>query len=311
MAGEHDPQNVTPHLANAGQIRRRDSRAWRRGEHGYVGRMRKLRSVLTAIRQPIGPPDVLTLWAAGTALLLSLYAFVFSQTTDDGLGAALVDATANVLPLALLAAAVHSLLRSFVMTLAVPAQIVWHALMAVAFATTWYAVVLVMLAFFGGIAGHGFAVSGFSGPAFTWQVFQGLILYAAIAATCYAVRGGRQASELTIVTTPPLERYLTRLGEEMVPINVRDIVMITGAQDYSEVTTILGKHHLVRMSLGEFERRLDASRFLRIHRSTIVNFDHLTKTEAAGGGRLLAHLETGDVVQTSRAGAQLLRQFVV
>jgi two-component system LytT family response regulator len=269
------------------------------------------RSLPAAIRHPLKPPGATSLWIAGTVLLLSLYAFVFMETAGEAIGSALIDAAANVVPLALLAAAVHALLRTHVMALGVLAQISSHVLLAVAFATTWYAVVLVMLAFFSGIAGHGFAVSGFAGPAFTWQVFQGLILYAAIAATCYAIRGGRQASELTIVTTPPLERYLTRLGEEMVPINVRDIAMITGAQDYSEVTTILGKRHLVRMSLGEFEHRLDGSRFLRIHRSTIVNFDHLTKTESAGGGRLLAHMETGDIVQTSRAGAQLLRQFVV
>ena len=273
--------------------------------------MLRLRPLLTAIRKPLRPPGAATLWIAGTALLMALYAFVFVETSGETLGAALIDATANVLPLAMLAAAVHSLLRSHVMSLGVSAQIGSHALLAIAFATTWYALVLVMLAFFGGIEGRGFAVSGFSGPAFTWQVFQGLIIYAAVAATCYAIRGGRQASELTIVTTPPLERYLTRLGEEMVPINVRDIALISGAQDYSEVTTVAGKRHLVRMSLGEFERRLDGSRFLRIHRSTIVNFDHLAKTEAAGGGRLLAHMETGDVVQTSRAGAQLLRQFVV
>jgi two-component system LytT family response regulator len=269
------------------------------------------RSILTAFRQPLRPPGALALWATGTAALLLLYAFVFFETTGEQVGPALIDAVANVLPLALLAAAAHALLRSHVMPHSVAVQIGAHVLLAVAFATTWYAVVLVMLAFFNGVAGQGFAVSGFSGPAFTWQVFQGLILYATIAATCYAIRGGREASQLTIVTTPPLERYLTRLGEEMVPINVRDIAMITGAQDYSEVTTILGKRHLVRMSLGEFERRLDASRFLRIHRSTIVNFDHLAKTEPAGGGRMLAHMETGDIVQSSRAGAQLLRQFVV
>lgn len=269
------------------------------------------RPLPAAIRYPLKPPGATSLWIAGTVLLLSLYAFVFMQTAGEAIGSALIDATAKVVPLALLAAAVHALLRTHVMALGVLAQISSHVLLAVAFATTWYAVVLVMLAFFSGIAGHGFAVSIFAGAAFTWQVFQGLILYAAIAATCYAIRGGRQAAELTIVTTPPLERYLTRLGEEMVPINVRDIAVITGAQDYSEVMTILGKRHLVRMSLGEFEHRLDGSRFSRIHRSTIVNFDHLTKTESAGGGRLLAHMEIGDIVQTSRAGAQLLRQFVV
>ena len=141
-------------------------------------------------------------------------------------------------------------------------------------------------------------------------VFQGLIIYALVAAVCYAIRGGRQTSNVAIVTGPPLERYLTRAGDEMVPIAVRDIVTIMGAQDYAEVATLTGRH-LVRMSLNEFERRLDTSRFVRVHRSTIVNFDHLDRAEPAGSGRMIAHMTNGEAVQVSRAGAQTLRSFMV
>ena len=193
-----------------------------------------------------------------------------------------------------------------------PIQTLLHAGLAVVFATTWYALTLVMLAFFNGAQGGGFQVGGFSPVAFTWQVFQGLILYAAIAAICYAIRGGRQASEVAIINSrPPLERYLTRTGEDMTPVSVRDVVAITGAQDYSEVQTLDGRRHLVRLSPGEFEQRLDTARFLRVHRSAIVNFDHVARLESAGGGRLLAHMVTGEIIHTSRSGTQLLRQFVV
>jgi len=259
---------------------------------------------------PIAPPSVPALWAGATLLLWALYAFVFFETAGDPIGSAAIDAAANVVPLAMLAAAVHALLKAHVMARPVPMQLIAHAGLAVAFATTWYALVLVMLAFFAGMRGRGFAVSGFSGPAFTWQVFQGLVLYATIAATCYATRGGRGAASVTIVSTPPLERYLTRTGDEIVPINVREIVSITGAQDYAEVATLAGRH-LVRMSLAEFERRLDPQRFVRVHRSTIVNFDHFARAEPAGGGRMLAHMANGDVVQVSRAGAQTLRALIV
>ena len=263
------------------------------------------------LRSPIAPPAAATLWGGATILLWSLYAFVFHQTVGESYIAAWIDAAANVAPLSLLAIAMHALLRAQVMVRSVPVQIALHCFLAPVFATTWYALVLVMLGFFGGLQGQGYRVSGFAGPAFTWQAFQGLILYATIAAVCYAIRGGRQAAELTIVTTPPLERYLTRQGDEILPINVRDVVSIVGAQDYSEVATLSGKRHLVRLSLTEFERRLDGSRFLRIHRSTIINFDHLARIESAGGGRLLAHMVGNETFPTSRAGAVLLRQFVV
>jgi two-component system LytT family response regulator len=266
----------------------------------------------TLFSRPVAPPTVLTLWAGGTIVLWLLYAFVFTQTLGEPIAQALLDGAASVLPLALLAVAMHSLIKGQVMSRSVPVQTLLHAGLAIIFATTWYALVLVMLAFFDGVQGGGFEVAGFSAVAFTWQVFQGMILYAAIAATCYAVRGGRQAAEVAIVTAPPpLERYLTRAGEDMVPVSVRDIVTITGAQDYSEVQTLDGKRHLVRLSLGEFERRLDRAQFLRVHRSAIVNFGHVERLEPAGGGRLLAHMVTGEVVQTSRSGTQLLRQFVV
>ena len=139
-------------------------------------------------------------------------------------------------------------------------------------------------------------------------------MYALVAAVCYAIRGGRLAANVTIVpelSTPhPLERYLTRNGDVISPVSVRDIVVITGAQDYSEVSTI-GARHLVRLSLSEFEGRLDPRRFLRVHRSTIINFDHLVSVEPAGGGRMLANLANGDIVQVSRTGASLLKQFIV
>ena len=260
-------------------------------------------------RAALRPPSGAALWVGGTVSLWLLYGFVFVQTSGEGWSAALVDAAANVVPLAALAAATHALLKS-VMTRSVPVQAAAHAGLAVAFATTWYALVLVALAFAGGMRGHGWAVSGFSGPAFTWQVFQGLILYATVAATCYAIRGGREAARVTIVSAPPLERYLTRSGDEIRPVAVRDIVSVTGAQDYAEVATLTGKH-LVRMSLAEFERRLDPARFVRVHRSTIVNLDHLRHAEPAGGGRLLAHMAGGETVPVSRAGAQLLRGMIV
>lgn len=243
-------------------------------------------------------------------LLWLLYGAVFLATTQIGVGRAASDALANVLPLAALAAALHVLLKMSVMPRSVPVQAAAHAGLAVGFAVTWYALTIVLLAFLDGVRGEGWGVEPFSGAAFTWQSFQGLILYGLIAATCYAIRGGREAATVTIVGAAPLDRYLVRDDEGMRPIDVGDIVTITGAQDYAEVGTAQGRH-LVRMSLAEFEQRLDRARFLRVHRSTIINFHHLERVEPAGGGRMLAHMTSGEVVPVSRNGAQLLRSLVV
>ncbi len=258
------------------------------------------------------PPTARALWLGGGAVLWALYSFVFINTVPSPPLQAARDALANVLPLLLLAMMTHCLLRDQVLKLSVPRQVVAHAVVAVVFAAFWYAGIVVMLAFFNGLAGGSFRIGGFSGPAFTWQVFQGLVIYAAVAATCYAIRGGRVAANLTIVDdrAPRLEHYLTRAGDELMPVRVRDIVLIVGAQDYAEVATLAGRH-LVRLSLTEFEARLDPARFLRVHRSTIVNFDRLDRAEPAGNGRLTLHMRNGDSITSSRSGAQLLRSFMV
>ena len=259
-----------------------------------------------------GPPSVFQLWLGGAVLLWQLYALVFVITSDASWLRSLVDAAANVMPLVILAAAVHRFLGDAMARSPGRKQVVLHLFLAPAFALTWYSLVVVLLGFVGGLRGARFAPEGFSGPAATWQMFQGLIIYSLVAAVCYAVRGGREASQVTIVDsrTSPLSRYLIKDGDGLRPIDVAELVSITGAQDYSEVAMVGGGRHLVRMSLGEFERLLDPARFVRVHRSAIINLDHLALAESAGGGRMIARMSAGPDVQVSRAGAAALKGLV-
>ncbi len=265
------------------------------------------------------PPSGVLLWAGGAVLLWLAYGAVFVVTAGTAPGAALVDAAANVLPLAVLALMTHALLGLYVLPRPVWTQAALHVVLAVVFATLWYAAVILLLGLVTKLRGGALVLAAFQPAAFTWQVFQGLILYALVAATCYAIRGGRQTMAVAVVdggqgtagATPFLSRYLNRSGDAITPVETSAIVSITGAQDYSEVLTISGKAHLVRMSLGEFAARLDPARFLRIHRSTIINFDHLEQVEAGGGGRLVVHMAAGPAIVASRTGSQRLRQFIV
>ncbi len=259
-------------------------------------------------------PSIVTLWLAGTGLLWAVYTFVFISTTNGGLGQAAADAFCNVLPLSLLAIAVRAVLKAEVMRRSATVQTLWHLALSIGFSFTWYATLVLLLAVGGNLRGARFEITGFHGPALTWQVFQGLLIYVAIAATCYAVRGGREAATVTIVqeraVAPTLTRYLIRRDDELTPVDVDQIVSISGAQDYAEVVTTRGRH-LVRLSLAELEARLDPTRFVRVHRSTIINLHRLERTEPAGGGRLLAHMTDGSTVPISRSGVQELRRFVV
>lgn len=259
---------------------------------------------------PLPPPSALTLWLCASFGVWVLYLLVFLQVPGNTLGDATINALANVVPLAVLAAGVHWLVKRQVMQRSVAAQIIGHLAVGAAFTVLWFALVTALLSLIRAASGGPLDLTGFTGGAFVWQALQGLVLYWAVAATTYAVRGGRSAAPVTIVSAAPLERYLTRTGDDIAPVHVRDIVLIAGAQDYAEVTTLSGTH-LVRMSLGEFEQRLDPARFIRVHRSHIINIDHLDHAEPAGGGRLVAHMVTGAVVPLSRSGSQALRQLIV
>lgn len=259
---------------------------------------------------PWQPPGWTALWIIGSILLWLLYTVVFVVTTQTTMETALRDAFANVLPAALLAAALHELLKVWVMPRSVPVQFAAHFGLAILFSGAWYALTIVTLAFLSKLFGDSDTIYPFTGLAATWQSFQGLILYGLIAATCYALRGGRQTAAVTIVDSKPLDRYLVRDDEGMRPVDVDEIITITGAQDYSEVVTHSGLH-LVRMSLGEFEERLDTTKFIRVHRSAIINFKELLRTELAGGGRMIAHMSNGQIIQVSRSGARMLRSFMV
>lgn len=97
------------------------------------------------------------------------------------------------------------------------------------------------------------------------------------------------------------------LAEDVVFPTARPRVMHAERTFWEKATAI----HVFCLQERLRGHRFDPAKFLRVHRSTIVNFDHLSRAEPAGGGRMLAHMATGESVQVSRAGAQLLRAFIV
>ncbi|HEV7659000.1 MAG TPA: LytTR family DNA-binding domain-containing protein [Allosphingosinicella sp.] len=249
-------------------------------------------------------------WLFAILLVWALYAAVF-LVSADGLGGALGAALVNVAPLGLLAPGVDFLLRGRVIGRGPARQAAAHAVLAPAFAAFWYGGIVILFTLENGLARGDWTAVRFSGLGLSWQMYQGVILYAAVAGIAYArafaAQLARQGDETD--DSAPFERYLTRIGETIAPVDVAEIVSIVGAQDYAEVAT-LGGRHLARLSLGEFERRLDPARFIRIHRSAIVNLARLASAEPSGGGRLNLLLANGETIQTSRAGARKLRALV-
>jgi two-component system LytT family response regulator len=93
---------------------------------------------------------------------------------------------------------------------------------------------------------------------------------------------GMAASERPATTSPALPEYLSRLAVKnrgkIYLIRVDEIDWLEAAGNYVRLH-VGGRSHLYRDSLSHFESRLDPGRFVRIHRSTIVNIDRITEME--------------------------------
>ena len=93
----------------------------------------------------------------------------------------------------------------------------------------------------------------------------------------------------------------------IIPIPKLDYVE---AQDDYVALVCEGKKHLKQQTLASLESALDPSRFLRIHRSYIVNLERVTKVEPYGKDSFVAVLSNGVQLPVSRAGHARLREFL-
>jgi two-component system LytT family response regulator len=64
--------------------------------------------------------------------------------------------------------------------------------------------------------------------------------------------------------------------------------------------TARGRSHLLRATLTDLERQLDASRFRRIHRTTLVNIDRVREIRSDPSGDSDVLLDSGTVLRMSR-----------
>lgn len=108
--------------------------------------------------------------------------------------------------------------------------------------------------------------------------------------------------------------YLLRLfvrdrRGRVVHVRVAEITRLIGADDYVELH-VRNTSHLVKVTLNEFEKRLDPKHFRRIHRSAIVNLDHVVSCRPIDR-RLCLNLSDGSEVIASRGGSQNLRDLFV
>ena len=109
--------------------------------------------------------------------------------------------------------------------------------------------------------------------------------------------------------TTPLERILIRDREQVHVIPIDQVECIEAQGDYLAIH-VAGKCHLKPQRISEIEEQLDATRFLRVHRSFIISLACLQAIERPGPDRHAARLRSGKRVPISRSGYEKLRTLV-
>ncbi|QQS42195.1 MAG: response regulator transcription factor [Acidobacteriota bacterium] len=95
-------------------------------------------------------------------------------------------------------------------------------------------------------------------------------------------------------------RLVIRSAGKVSFVRISDIEWIE-ADGYYVSIRAAGKSHLMRESLKNLESKLDPTRFLRIHRSTIVNADRIKELHPHFHGEYYVELESGKRFKLSRS----------
>ncbi|HVY94151.1 MAG TPA: LytTR family DNA-binding domain-containing protein, partial [Bryobacteraceae bacterium] len=97
----------------------------------------------------------------------------------------------------------------------------------------------------------------------------------------------------------PLDRLVVKSGGSTRFIRVADIDWIEAAGVYANLH-IGGREVLYRAALNELEAKLDPVRFVRIHRSAIVNMESIQHLEPISHGEFEVVLKDGSRPKISR-----------
>jgi len=139
------------------------------------------------------------------------------------------------------------------------------------------------------------------------RLVAGLALQIAVVADAF-----NRETEATGAKTPASypSHMMIRIRRRMLSVDVNDIAWIEGACQYSRVHTKHGEYLLSR-TLGSIECELDPRRFLRVHRSAIVNSANVNEVRSSGDGGYYISLRCGRTLKLGRTRRAVLPLLAV
>ena len=104
------------------------------------------------------------------------------------------------------------------------------------------------------------------------------------------------------------DKIFVQVNDKTFTVAVADISIISAERQYTKLKLSDGKSYLLRKSISKWETSLPEKKFLRIHRSTIINIDYMVKMETWFNSGYLVYMKNIDKPLTiSRRYAAKLR----
>jgi len=120
---------------------------------------------------------------------------------------------------------------------------------------------------------------------------------------------GGAAHDLPVPRGAPLSRVVVKDGVTVTILPVAKIDYVKAEDDYVLLRSA-GQNHLKKQTLASLEEALPKERFVRVHRSYLLNLDRLARVEPSATGAPTAVLTDGTRLPVSRAGAQRLNELL-
>ena len=105
-------------------------------------------------------------------------------------------------------------------------------------------------------------------------------------------------------------RLFVQKSEKLINLPVQNIVHLEASKDYTIISS-KDDQYVSSSGISKLEARLDPDVFIRIHRSTIINIDHLKEIEKQASGGLAAVMENDKRFPVSRSYASKIRNRIV
>lgn len=106
-----------------------------------------------------------------------------------------------------------------------------------------------------------------------------------------------------------LDRVVVKTGSKIKVIPVDQIIYVESQDDYVMIYSVEGKY-LKQQTMKYFEQHLEPAKFLRIHRSYIVNIDTIKQLELYEKNSYLAILSNGAKLKVSDSGYKSLKSLM-